>query len=81
MSKIIPIGMLRTTMRDGYGRHIMCLINPLEVEGIMGLFDGTVVRLVSGRNIDVLEPPSVLEEAWANLMQNIIDASEPEDAK
>ena len=78
MSKVIPIGMLRTTIRDGYGRNITCMINPLEVEGIIGRFDGTVVSLVSGRKIVVLESPIVLEKAWANLMRNITDESEHE---
>ena len=70
---IIPMGMLKATTRDGYGRDIVCLINPLEVEGIMGFHDRTMIHLISGRNIDVIEPPNTLEKAWVNLMQNVID--------
>ena len=70
---IIPIGMLKATMRDGYGRESVCLINPLEIEFIIGFYDRTMVHLISGRNVDVLEPPKVLEEAWTSLMQHVID--------
>ena len=76
---IIPMGMLKATMRDGYGREHVCLINPLEVEFIIGFHDRTMVRLISGRNVDVLEPPNVLEEAWTSLMQNVIDEKGLED--
>ena len=70
---IIPLGMLKATARDGYGRDIVCLINPLEIEGIMRFHDRTMIHLISGRNIDVIEPPDTLEKAWTNLMQQVID--------
>lgn len=76
---IIPIGMLKATIRDGYGRESVCLINPLEIEFIIGFHNRTMVHLTSGRNVDVLEPPNVLERAWTSLMQNTIDEKSLED--
>ena len=76
---IIPMGMLKATIRDGYGRESVCLINPLEIEFIIGFYDRTMVHLISGRNVDVLEPPKVLEEAWTSLMQNTINEKGLED--
>jgi len=52
---IIPLGMIRATNRDGYGRHVDVLINPLQVLGIIGRCDKTVVFLGDGRTIEVLE--------------------------
>ena len=70
---IIPTGMLKATLYDGYGREVICRINPLEVETITGRHDGTVIRLISGTVIEVVEPPDTLEKAWVNLMQQVID--------
>jgi hypothetical protein len=70
---IIPTGMLKATLYDGYGREVICRINPLEVESITGFLDRTMIKLISGRNIDVIEPPDTLEKAWVNLMQQVID--------
>lgn len=70
---IIPTGMLKATLLDGYGRRVICRINPLEVESITGFHDRTMIKLISGRNIDVIDPPDTLETAWVNLMQQVID--------
>jgi len=70
---IIPTGMLKATFYDGYGRRVICRINPLEVESITGFHDRTMIKLISGRNIDVIDPPDTLEIAWVNLMQQVID--------
>ena len=70
---IIPLGMIRATKRDGYGRHVDVLINPLQVMGIIGHCDKTVVFLVDGQTIEVLESAETLEKAWCNIMKNSVE--------
>ena len=76
---IIPLGMIRATKQDGYGRHVDVLINPLQVMEIIGLTDRTVVFLSDGRTIDVRESADTLEKAWCNIMKNAVEEPELED--
>ena len=76
---IIPIGMIRATKRDGYGRHVNVLINPLQVVDIIGLHGRTVVFLSNGLTIDVRESADTLEKAWCDLMKNAVEEPELED--
>jgi len=70
---IIPLGMIRATRRDGYGRTVVVLINPLQVMQIMGFCDCTIVYLRDGSHIEVLESAETLEKAWCNIMKNSVD--------
>ncbi len=76
---IIPLGMIRATKRDGYGRHVYVLINPLQVMGIIGHTDRTIVFLSDGRTIDVRESADTLEKAWCNIMKNAVEEPELEE--
>ena len=76
---IIPLGMIRATKRDGYGRHVDVLINPLQVMGIIGHCDKTIVFLGDGRTIEVLESAETLEKAWCNIMKNSVEEAALED--
>ena len=70
---IIPLGMIHATRRDGYGREVNVLINPLQVMGIIGHTDRTIVFLSDGRTIDVRESADTLEKAWCNIMKNAVE--------
>jgi len=76
---IIPLGMIRATRRDGYGRPVDFLINPLQVVGIIGHTDRTIVFLSDGRTIDVCESADTLEKAWCNIMKNAVEEPGLED--
>ena len=76
---IIPLGMIRATRRDGYGRHVDVLINPLQVMGIIGHTDRTIVFLSDGRTIDVRESADMLEKAWTEVMKHVVEEPELED--
>lgn len=76
---IIPLGMIRATKRDGYGRHVDVLINPLQVMGIISHCDKTVVFLGDGRTVDVCESADTLEKAWCNIMKNAVEEPGLED--
>ena len=76
---IIPIGMIRASKRDDYGRHVDVLINPLQVVDIIGWNDRTIVFLSNGRTIDVRESADTLEKAWCNIMKNAVEEPELED--
>ncbi len=76
---IIPMGMIKATRRDGYGRTVNVLINPLQVMGIIGHCDKTIVFLGDGRTIEVLESAETLEKAWCNIMKNAVEEPELED--
>ena len=76
---IIPMGMIRATSRDGYGRRVDVIINPLHVIGIIGHCDRTIVFLSDGRTIDVRESAETLEKAWCNIMKNAVECAELED--
>ena len=76
---IIPHGMIRATKRDGYWRHVDVLINPLQVMGIIGHCDKTIVFLSNGRTIEVLESAETLEKAWCNIMKNSVEEAALED--
>lgn len=76
---IIPLGMIRATRLDGYGRKVDVLINPLQVMGIIGHIDRTIVFLSDGRTIEVLEPAETLEKAWCNIMKNSVEEAALED--
>ena len=76
---IIPLGMIRATKRDGYGRRVDVLINPLQVVYIIGLTSRTVVFLSNGLTIDVRESADTLEKAWCDIMKNAVEEPELED--
>lgn len=76
---IIPLGMIRATRLDGYGREVNVLINPLQVMGIIGLTDRTIVFLSDGRTIDVRESADTLEKAWCNIMKKAVEEPELEE--
>ena len=76
---IIPLGMIRATRRDGYGRTVDVLINPLQVMQIMGFCDCTIVYLRDGSHIDVRESAETLEKAWCNIMKNSVEEAALED--
>lgn len=76
---IIPLGMIRATRRDGYGRTVNVLINPLQVMQILGFCDCTIVYLSNGRTIDVRESADTLEKAWCNIMKNAVEEPELEE--
>lgn len=76
---IIPLGMIRATKRDSYGRHADVFINPLQVMGIIGHCDKTIVFLGDGRTIEVFESAGTLEKAWCNIMKNAVEEPELED--
>lgn len=75
---IIPLGMIRATKKDGYGRPENVLINPLQIMGIIGHCDRTIVFLSDGRTIDVCESAETLEKAWCNIMKNAVEEPELE---
>ena len=70
---IIPLGMIRATKQDGYGRTVNCLINPLQVMRIMGFCDCTIVYLGDGSHVQVRESAETLEKAWCNIMKNAVE--------
>ena len=76
---IIPLGMIRATRLDGYGRKVDVLINPLQVMGIIGHTDRTIVFLSDGRTVDVRESAETLEKAWCNIMKNAVEEPGLED--
>ena len=76
---IIPMGMIKATRRDGYGRTVYVLINPLQVMQIMGFCDCTIVYLRDGSHIDVRESAETLEKAWTNIMKHAVEEPELED--
>lgn len=76
---IIPLGMIHATRRDGYGRTVNVLINPLQVMQILGFCDCTIVFLSDGSNIDVRESADTLEKAWCNIMKNAVEEPGLED--
>ena len=76
---IIPMGMIKATRRDGYGRTMNVLINPLRVVQILGFCDRTIVLLSDGSNIDVRESADTLEKAWCNIMKNVVEEPGLED--
>ena len=76
---IIPRGMIHATKRDGYGRHVDVLINPLQVMGIIGHTDRTIVFFSDGRTVDVRESADTLEKAWCNIMKNAVEEPGLED--
>lgn len=76
---IIPLGMIRATRRDGYGRTVNVLINPLQVMQILGFCDCTIVYLSDGRTIDVRESADTLEKAWTEVMKHVVEEPELED--
>lgn len=76
---IIPLEMIRATRLDGYGRKVDVLINPLQVMGIIGHTDRTIVFLSDGRTVEVRESADTLEKAWCNIMKNAVEEPELEE--
>ncbi len=76
---IIPLGMIRATRRDGYGRPVDVLINPLQVMGIIGHHDRSVVFFNDGRSFEVCESADTLEKAWTEVMKHVVEEPELED--
>lgn len=70
---IIPMGMIRATQRDGYGRIVDVKINPLQVIRLTGYCDKTIVHLGDGSHVEVRESADRIEEAWTNIMKNSVD--------
>ncbi len=76
---MIPSGMIRATRKDGYGRTVNVLINPLQVVSIMGFCDRTIVHLDNGSSLDVRESAETIEKAWSNVMRQVTEEPELED--
>lgn len=76
---MIPTGMIRATRKDGYGRTVDILINPLQVVGIIGHCDSTIVYLSNGKFFEVRESSETLEKAWTNIMKHAVEEPELED--
>ena len=76
---IIPLGMIRATQKDSYGRTVDILINPLQVVGIIGHCGSTIVHLSNGKYFEVRESSETLEKAWTNIMKHAVEEPELED--
>lgn len=75
----IPMGMIRATRKDGYGRPVDVFINPLQVMFITGYYDRTIVMLNNGRSLDVCESVETIKKAWSNIMKHAVEVAELSD--
>ncbi len=76
---IIPLGMIRATQKNGYGRTVEILINPLQVVGIISHCNSTIVYLSNGKHFEARESSETLEKAWTNIMKHAVEEPELED--